>query len=142
MRAKASSRDVSPFSRGALRSFARTLLENASDKIQPQARAARGRPSTLSSRADKDRRTRSHPAVPGPKFLPLREDSAARGIALPATQEGNEWCKHANARLLSASSSRQEQSEHVCPGARAGRCNRSSREDIASRLHLPANRTG
>src|SRR4030095_13425532 len=90
MRGKASSRDVSPFSRGALRSFARTLLENARDKIRPRVRAERARPSMLSSRADKDRRIRSHPAVPGPKFLPLREGLAARGIAPSATQEENE----------------------------------------------------
>src|SRR5262245_38099167 len=109
MRGKASSRDVLPFSRGALRSFARMLLENASDKIRPQVRVEPARPSMLSSRADRDRRTRSHPAVPDPKFLPLPEDSAARGIAPSATQEENESCKHASARLLSASSSRPEQ---------------------------------
>src|SRR5437763_10022718 len=108
-RGKASSRDVSPFSQGALHSFARTLLENASDKNPPRVRVERARPSMLSSRADRDRRTRSHPAVRGPKFLLLREDSAARGIARCATQEENESCKRGSARLLSASSSRQEQ---------------------------------
>src|SRR5439155_3368256 len=109
MRGKASSRDPSPFSQGALRSFARTLLENVSDKTRPQVRVERARPSKLSSRPDTDRRTRSHPAVPGPKFLPLLEDSAALGIAPSATQEENESCKHASDRLLSASSLRREQ---------------------------------
>src|ERR1700757_3350306 len=109
MRGKASSRDASPFSQGASRSFERTLLENASDKIRPQVRAVCARLSMLSSRVDRDRRTRLHPAVPAPKFLPLREGSTARGIAPSATQEGNESCKHASARLPSASSSLREQ---------------------------------
>src|SRR5262245_62126919 len=109
MRGKASSRDVSPFSQGVSRSSARTLLGNESDKIRLQVRVVRVRPSKLSSRADTDRRTQSHPAVPAPKFLRLREDSAAHGIAPSATQEENESCKHASARLRSTSSSRQEQ---------------------------------
>src|SRR5215470_16268037 len=108
MREKASSRDVSPFSQGALRSFARTLLENASDKIRPRVHTVCVRPSVPSSRADKDRPTQSHPAVPAPKFLPLREGSTAPGIVPSATLEGNESCKHASARLLSASSSLRE----------------------------------
>src|SRR5262245_39581879 len=108
-RGKASSRDVSPFFRGALHSFAHTLLENASDKIRPPALEARVRPLMLSSRAERDRRTRSHPAVPDPKFLLLREDSVARGIAPSATQVENESCKHASAHLPSTWSSRREQ---------------------------------
>src|SRR6188474_1685845 len=100
MRGKASSRDVSPFCRGESRPFARTLLGNANDKIRPRVRAVRARPSMLSSRADMDRRTQSHPAVPDPGFLLPREDSAALGIEPFATQEENESCKHANGRLL------------------------------------------
>src|SRR4029079_11117436 len=108
MPAKASLHDVSPFCQGALRSFSRTLLENANDKIQPQVRAACVRPSMLSNRADTDRRTQSHRAVPGPKSLPPYAGLATPDIASLATQQENESYKPASARLLSASSSRRE----------------------------------
>ena len=100
MRGKVSSPDVSPFFRGAWRSFARTPPENASDKIRLRARAGRARPSMLSNRADRDQQTRSRPVVPVPEFLPLREGSTARDTALFATQLENELCKHASARFL------------------------------------------
>src|SRR5438093_1450540 len=87
---KASSPCGSPFSPEVLRYFAHTLPENGNDKNRSPARAARAQPLLLSSRVDKDLRTQSRPAVPFPKFLRRRANSAARDIAPCATPEENE----------------------------------------------------
>src|SRR5438093_4271099 len=139
---KVSSPGGSPFFQEVLRCFAHRLPENGNDKNRSPARAAHARPSLLSSRLDKDLQTQSRPAVPFPKFLRRRANSAARDIAPCATPEENESCKRASSRLFPPSSSGLEQSERAGRAAPAFRCNRSSREDNVSRRRLPANRTG
>src|SRR2546429_8143306 len=129
---KASSPGASQFFRGLLRCYADMLPENANDKIRSRGRAGHGQASPLSTRVDKDRRTQSGPAVPLPKFPPLRANSVERDIGPYVTQEANESSRHASAHLPSRSPSGREQSEHARRAARASRYSGSFREDNVS----------
>jgi hypothetical protein len=133
---------VSPFFRVVLRCFARTLPGNANDKSRSRGRAGHGQASPLSTRVDKDRRTQSGPAVPLPKFPPLRANSVERDIGPYVTQEANESSRHASAHLPSRSPSGREQSERARRAARACRYSGSFREDNVSPRRLGANKIG
>src|SRR5438067_12222722 len=97
------------------------LPENANDTIRSRGRAGHRQASPLSTRVDKDRRTQSGPAVPLPKFPPLRANSVERDIGPYVTQEANESSRHASAHLPSRSPSGREQSERASLVARASR---------------------